>query len=643
MRFRIHPCNLQPATCNLKPKMKKPLIILIAILLLCVLFACNKAVLGYEEYFVNYASQKPYTEAVEVFNVSKDEKALAHPLFNAENVYINRVLSSSGMYVIKDSKTGLEGLCSESEFFLAPIYTRIIEIRGDYAIAVRPIAFEGFTKLYNCVGVVKFRGANSPKEFGFRHEYFAGIEQYKFISDNLLMVKGALGNSYLGQSTRYDFAKIYDFVSGGGVQMLEVGEIRISAFLNMNLSSVSLYDNIITVVNSDENKATFLSLNKIDKQGRFEILLEQNGLIDTNKHTVDDRRHIELEIYYVGNDWFILRSIYVSTVFFDDYDLTREDSKGTTRYLLIRSARLNVKSNLLQSFAHTGVDKMLLVVNKYNYNQMRELADAYNDEEHSKEYNGETFGLYYPPVVPPSALIKDGFTILYYASPTWPQGFLTYVDTFCIMDSRANIIRLNELWMPLILVDGIGVLTADINFGMPPNDAEFFHIDKKRIVADKIIDSRIFYNTVATHAGITLVNRVNLDDPTIYGSLMGAYNSKGVLAVPYEYEELSLFFGEYALGSILSPASGNNVAKKYYRVSRTGGRTELSDVYTIKNGVYITREGKKYGLKANDGTLLIPNRAESISVIDSYLVGGVFVKTAVVTVEDGEAKIYRLK
>jgi hypothetical protein len=95
------------------------------------------------------------------------------------------------------------------------------------------------------------------------------------------------------------------------------------------------------------------------------------------------------------------------------------------------------------------------------------------------------------------------------------------------------------------------------------------------------------------------------------------------------------FVNGYATGSKIQLKSDGSFDKRlFYRISKSGVLTELQNVYSLRNGVYITKENEKYGLVANDGTVLLNPEYDSISVIDNFLTDGVYFVNRVVGVRD---------
>ncbi len=397
-----------------------------------------------------------------------------------------------------------------------------------------------------------------------------------------------------------------------------------------NTTRFQLKDNHL--VSSNNNIFRFHKLNEIDKNGVF-ILKHTYTPFDKASTGFSDT-NIECEGYYIGNNWFVLTGVHTSSTEYDDYEILRSNSSGANVYLTVKSVRYNAANG--KAF---DTDRVVLVANKYNDNYIRELSNAVNTQQEYYEDSLGVKGFYVTPVVPTSASIKDGYSIIYYYFYYYDASNIRqWSTTFNIYDQNANRINLNELFMPLVFVDGIGLQNGDPNFNIPAvQDATYYTQEGTAVPMQVLSDTQVF-NTVVSHSGMVI--SYNFDASTA-ASAMGAYSRGGNLAIPYRYYELTPFFGDYATGSMVS-GTGDNVIREFYRVSKTGGEVQLDDVFALKNGVYITVEDEKYGLKANDGTELLPNEFDSISIIDSMLFEGKYIKSVVTAMKDGKGLIYKL-
>ena len=59
-----------------------------------------------------------------------------------------------------------------------------------------------------------------------------------------------------------------------------------------------------------------------------------------------------------------------------------------------------------------------------------------------------------------------------------------------------------------------------------------------------------------------------------------------------------MFVDGYATGSKIVVGADNKRTREFYRISKNGVITPIANVYSLKNGMYITKEGEKYGLYA---------------------------------------------
>ena len=121
----------------------------------------------------------------------------------------------------------------------------------------------------------------------------------------------------------------------------------------------------------------------------------------------------------------------------------------------------------------------------------------------------------------------------------------------------------------------------------------------------------------------------------------------GKLILPFEYDAVSPFFGNYATASKVAEyaSDGSILSQAFYRVAKDGTVTNIPECYQMRNGTYITYNSslKKYGLNSNSGKVLISAECDSVSTVDyMYANGKVFAASYAVTVENGRGVLYEL-
>jgi hypothetical protein len=599
---------------------------------LSILTGCssNNNVEAFDTYFKNFISHDGYSNASIALNLKDYEN------FEGREIVFTSYHYSSGIYIMAEkgltfgnTETTLYGFASVEEgILIEPRYESVLDINGDYAIVARRVAIGDISETKVYIGVVKIRGEYAGKEYGFSCVYLPAITQYVFLNDTLLVT---LGHKYLtGDSAiTYTYATVYDYVSSGGVTLLEIGVIadvvNETTFKYFDGNLLSTYTNIVR----------FYKINEISKDGSF-VLKGSFSPFDLSAGYTETL--VNTEASYIGNNWFIISGVYTTTTNTGVYDWYEQDSSGTYKYITIKSASYTTKS--YKSFEIK--DRIALVANKYTDNYLRSMTDLLNSSYDVDEFDGK--GKYYLPVVPMSSAVKDGYSIVYYY---YYQNFgllESWPITYSIYDTSARGRDLATI-MPLLFVDGVGLYNGDPNFGLTPMSADYHTYYGKRIIIEDVKDTEGFNTSIAHDDMIISFNLIQrgYDSTDVYA---GAYNMNGEKALPYIYFELTPFFGGYATGSRIT-GGANDTVRKFYRINKNGDEELVEDVYILRNGVYVTYategENTKYGLKANSGEILIENKCTSVSTIDTYLTDdGYYIETVIVTVEDGLGVIYEL-
>jgi hypothetical protein len=529
----------------------------------------------------------------------------------------------------------LFGFASRTQELVPPTYSNIVAIQGDYAIVVKPYFPQGvdttFDDIEYKIGVVKFRGENAGDRTDFKADY-AGAEfwQMRFVGD-YIAVLNTKDQVKLDATT----VTFYDYKSTH--KLLEVFRVRADISYNFSIFD----DNFVSYAS---NKAEFYKLNIVDGQGYL-------ALTDTYKPFPEDAdgelsTMMTTMVSYLGNNWFLrqgyieaspddlkpadLAGIQGKLILVDRFD--SQTGETTTKYLLMRSDRYNAESKLMLSN-----DKLVpdMVANKYNESSTRDIADYLNNQ---MEMGADNRFAYYPPSMPVGALPKDGMSIVYYYYFPYDNQPERYVVSFLMMDANGNMFQPKEnIFMPLLMVDGKAVQIADPDYEIAPGNALIIDKNNKVSVFKEYSYGEYGYVNIAYNNGILIVAEYNLrssSDEMYYG----AFNSEGRQITHFKYLELSLFYGDYAIGM-----NKVNNAYRYYRIDKNGEETILDDVLAVRNGVYITKSDGKVGLKAYDGTVLLPNEYETIDVLETFLVDGLFQKSIVTAEKGNKGYIFALE
>ena len=564
----------------------------------------------YTQYFKNFRSRGAYTRAEEIFQLP--EGVTVHSYDSATDYYVIQQTFNLGSEEDPTEFT-LYGI-ADAEKILVPVkYLAILGIRKDYAICVRWTLEGGIEHQETNVGVVKITGANALTEYGFGYQYAAGVAQYQFAGD-YLVVHGDLSS----KTSDVRYATLYDLnVADGPMEVGRIGDVY-------TYHNHCVYDNYI--ISTYQNSLYVFDINKISnggffvKQDEYQAFDDEDGFAETA---------INIRAYYVGNGWFIFSGIYSSSSEYDGYEIKDLQDESLV-YMTIKSVKYNARSKLKYSTYRTAT-----VANSYHDKELRAVTDAMNWQTDYLTDQAGTRMYYFQPVVPPSSMVKAGYSISYY------YYFVSGVAmvSFDILDENCNSVNLDDLFMPVLYVDGVGLQNSDPNFEIPLRALDVFSYKKGRMTTLRQLESKVGYDPVVSFGGAIIAYRTDI---TTGISLTGAVDENGTQLIPFRYYELTPFFGEYATASTVESQSGEtNPIRKFYRITRSGKETEIPNMFGICNGVYITKTEKIYRLYANDGTLLIDD-AENITVLDSYLIGEEYLQKTVFAVKDGRGIIYRI-
>lgn len=572
------------------------------------------------DYFRNYSSSGAYTKA---------EKKLELELGQHFSSYD----AASGVFVITedielaDGETSVTryGLASESEVYIEPKYgfASVMDIRGDYALVLTSVLENGEEVSY--IGVMPFRGAHALKEYPylnpnyrFRYEYTSPlIQQMTLLDNDYLVVLGALDE--LSQTGPYSFATVYRYSSGNGYLMY--AEIPYCE----NYSTFQLVDGYL--VATHRSGVDFYDFKNIGSNGSLTKIASVSNLISGAQYEVTN---MASSTYYLGGDWFIVSTQYVSTEQFDGYEFTVSSGSDGISYVKMNSVKISMNSK-----KQFPTERVTMVSNKYTDSAVRSITDAVNAED---VYNAALWKTAYTvPVAPSSAFINDGYSIVYYKYYYYPDpesNERSWTDSFQIYDSHGEGVVASNLQMPTLFTDGKGVQNADPNFDIPLMSAGYNTYEDGTFVTLSAMSEKTGFNNAFIHGGVLIAYRNIIDESIGFSTNIGAINvDTGEIVADFDYDSFSPFFGGYATASKVAEfASDGSVASQaFYRIGADGSETPIPDCYQMRNGCYITRAGEganaRFGLKSNDGKELLSASFKSVSTFDyMYANGKVFSK-----------------
>lgn len=575
--------------------------------------------------FLNFSSTGEYTSATKKLTLSSGQTFTSYD-------------ADSGVFVIREDVSLGEalytryGLASEDEVYWEPGggsgFTQVLDINGDHAIVVVNALVDGVDTAY--VGVVRFRGPLGPLQYGFVHQFAPLTQQISFLNDRYLIMFGDMANAGTSSGYGYTYATIYDYTAAN--QLLEVA--RVSGIDNG--TTFQLHDGYLAAVHSDS--VDFYYIGETDGSG---YLTEKMSVrLITGSQYVETG--LTTSAYYIGGGWFIVSTTYASETQYDGYEFNRTDEDGTTYFMEIRSVKASMNS--LKTFP---TERVTLVANQYTSSYVRGLADAITIEDVSAAATWQN--TYATPMTATSELVKDGYSIVYYYYYFYNDADMsqrTWSTSFQIYDTSGNATVASNLAMPVVYADGYGLQTADPNFNIALRDVGYNNYTDGSRVTLTALDDLNGYHNAFIHNGVIISYRQHIDASGQFTSNMGATGVDGKVILPYEYDSISPFFGNYATASIVAEyAEDGSVSQQaFFRVAKDGKTEPIPECYQMRNGTYITRNSAgKYGLNSNSGAVLISANCDEVSTVDRmYADGKVFASSYAVTVENGRGVLYEL-
>lgn len=610
----------------MKRIVKSVAVILLIISLCFVIGSCSKNKRIYDKYFNDFISMQPYTKAVSKINLDSGVSVFSYD--SAFDVFVTKQ-SVYNQYSDNENKTlTLYGLCSLNQQYVNPIYTSVLAINGDYAIVTKPYTYyeqeENKTYLIDIIGVIRYRGENAGDRTDFTNlncYYNMAYDQFTFVGDYI-----AVPGSAAYPSASVNFTTFYEYKAKD--KLLEV--FRINKGYDY---AFDMYDDII--ISQGYGSAFFYNKNNIMQNGFLDI-----GEYDTYKAFPEDINDeytdfISIQINYLGNGWFVRTSrleseteFYGYNIIFNTYDAGTKQSK--TIYARVRTDLYNFNSKNTVDNDWLLVDT---VANKYSQKAYAQTADALNNLAviENERYT------YYLPVLNPACFIKDGYSIVYfYYLPYLDKGSFAYEISFCLIDQNANIIRLENILMPPVFIDGIGIQNVDPTYESIYGNFLYLTKNNKKIDLCKITDGQNTFETVYVHNKIVIGTEYKFSDLTIYYGAFDADTKKQVL--PFIYKELAPFYGDYSIG-----VRTYEKKDRVFRIDKNGKETLLNDVVNIRQGTYVYENAGKLGVKNYEGSILVEAKYDKLEVYDVFNCGNSLQKSFVMATSGAHTYIMTLE
>lgn len=602
-------------------KIRLSVVILFVILVVAffILTSCKpNDVVTSTQYFKNFQSTPPYSRVTEMLRLG-------------EGVSINSFDNRTGIYITQKLFYGDEerfGFCDENRELVEPKFTNVLDIKGNYATVTMPFT-KSDSSIEHRIGIVKIRGEGNgqinPGDYGFTQAYNPAIQQYTFLDEKHVAI---LGGKDVVNLVENEEAIIYDYSSANGLlEIAKIEDINNTAKFTFNEGHL-----IVTM----PGRANIYSINSIDDRG----YLNKKSYYMPYSESEFDLRQVDVEVYYLGNNWFVFSGIYSTQAEYDGYEIKKTVyNQENPYYLTIRSKRYNAVSG-----QYYDTERVSLVANKYTSNYVKDLVSLMNVYSGAECLNVDTPDImqrvYSTLVLPTSEIVKDGYSIVYTYFPIYDEeGNVAFYDTFQIYDKEASRIIVKEAALPIIYIDSYGLQSLDPNFALPVRDVEYYKYEDGQKVSLKKLDKNTGYDPYLLHSGMIFALKIdaNLDNTS------AIFNLKGDQIRPFEYDVIAPYFGEYAIGGKIEKHPTKHLDYyKYYRIDKSGHEQAINEfVYSVHYGVYVVKEGNKYKLCNNKGDILLEH-CDYIFVANDFFVDGKFIKSTIITNENGRSVIYKL-
>lgn len=599
--------------------MKKNIVAVLLLAILLTLFAgCNSKEKN-NDYFNNFEFRQSFNAAEMSISLPENVSVYSYDVENDLFVIFMKVLNS-----YDDSEyINLFGLATSDEILLSPTYTSILQIKGDYAIVAKPaqgVDTSGNPVLRPTVGVIKFRGEGKGEKTDFRTPYASSYTQFAFVGDYIVTV----GTKEYALSD-FNFSTFYDYSRGS---LLEVFRVRCGSDYEFMCN-----DGYLVAIGKDH--AFFYETSAVLTDGYLNF--DERGLYMAYPEDTggDYTEAITVNIYYLGNGWFTRTARLESTEEFEGYTMKYEKTDASTGQTQLVYA--NVRSDLYDAKTRSSTQKEWLVVdavaNKYSADYYTEMASYLNNLAVFDETTGRyEYSLPYANI---ASLVKDGYSIVYYYYlPYADSGNYQSEITFCLMNDKAEIITINDMLMPPVFVGGYGVETSDPMYDKYYGDVFCYDYSLEKYTLASYEGGTKTYATYIYHDYCVVASEINYTSNSI---LYGMVDTSGKQILPFIYEELSPFYGGYAIGR----RKVDGVYKTFI-IDKSGKEKLITDMVNVRQGVYVYSESEKLGLKNYEGKIIMAAEYESLEVFEVFMQNGVYQTDYVIASKDGITSIYKL-
>ncbi len=630
---------------------------IIAVVLLMVLFTLfvfvpnEEATSFYGQYFRSMSSAKGFSKAESIYNL--DDKARIDRVDTVNGVFIYAKDFLSSDYV--GGAVELFALGDKKGTFTEYVYTNVLSIKGDYAIVTKGIYDTnelGETKLLDRIGVIKFKNTSTGSVVELTN-----FNQFGVVYDQTYQQVVFLGEDYIWTAgleflptDDFNFSTIYRYKEKE--QLYEVCKISgIDYEYN-----VAMYDDYIVAIGNKTGYAFYYDINNIDSvTGRLNYL--QYDVFKGFSDDVDNQFKDYVEIYsnYLGNGWFTRTSIVKTqdkpeegttwcNIAFQEAN--PETGESTTYYGMIRSDIYNVKTKATKDFGWLYVNS---VINEYNANAYKELINGLNNNIFEDQLVKDKYE-YQLPFLNPANFIKKGYSLIYFYYFPYTDNPYFYEISFVIMDDNGNIIKLSDVLMPPLFIEGVGVESTDPIFESVKGASDLKYVTKNndKIVLEEYIKGINSYEAISANDGVIIAREIRAgedeNNPDAKGTILyGAVDKDGTHIAPFDYRELTLFIGGYAIGTKLKKVGDDKFESQYFRISKNGEIVQLDkNIISIRQGVYIAETNKKIGLYNYAGDVLIPAEFDNIDVFETICDGDNYISSLAIAEKNGKTYLYEL-
>lgn len=590
-------------------------------------FVFKKTDEGYEKYYNTFTFEN-FEQAHATSNLS--EKTTVYSYNSSAKTY-----TTQREYPISktESKT-LYGLASEKEEYIQPIYIKILQIKGDYAIVARAPS-SALNEVYSAyIDIIRYRG-----EEGTPYSLMDG-KSVVYSETNMLIPK-FVGDYLVTYETIDDlvvtptFATFYEYKSHK--RLLE--KFRVRKVYDKNTSMPYTYvqfDDYLAA--SYQDGAYFYDLNSKIIGGYLEPTENGTYVAFPDFDEVALASYLrEMNVYYMGNGWFARTARLYDYKPWNGFNLLIIDGL-VTEYSRTKTDFFNVKTGVTKS---VDIDYIAGVANRYTYDDYAEKAflmgtlATYDSDKKAYEYN--------LPFYNPAAIIKDGYSIVYHYIQPYHETYAGDETNFLGYQGETSILLFSETLeitepkntpMPVLFTDGVGLMTSDPIYSELKGTAYAYDKNLDRtVLASFMENSESYYAFFANRYACILQQTRKVGQNDDVTTLYGAVTPDGKRITDFIYDEMTFFDGGYCIAGKLTE---NGI--KYYRVDSVGVETELTDVERVFQGVYSYKageKGEKVGLKNYAGEVLIEAVKGTILVSTDVQQDGVLLKTvAAVTVGD---------